>query len=705
MSLTAILNSAVTGLNSSQAALLTTATNIANINTPGFAREKVEFETLVVNGDTAGVQISDIRRVVDEFLLSELRSTISDEKMFATSDVFHARLQALFGTPDENSSLSGKVDAIFEGMGNLPVDPSSVARRVGVLNDLKVFAETVSRLSEQVQTLRKDANFRVGIAVTTANEAIQEIAELNPLIATGIITGDTPNGLLERRDQAVRSLSEILDISTRVDNNGFLIVGTRNGLPLITPDSYFQLDYTTEGTVTSSSRFLQIEAKRYDPVNKILDPIGIAVDHELQSGELRALLDMRDTTLPNIAFELGELAAKMMDQLNRVHNENTTIPAPQIMTGRDTGLLGSDAHGFTGTAVVAIHNADGTVFQNVSIDFDTIGGTVNNMVTAMNTALNPVAGVSFVDGVMTVQAFTPGRSIAVVQDPLIPSDRGGRGFAHFFGLNDLMTADSPAHFDTGLVGTDQHGFTAGQNITLQLLSPSNEVAVEHVEIIAGSTFNDILTSLNAPGALGNFGTFSLDINGALVFTPQPGFKNYRIDVVSDSTLRGGTGVSMGSLFGLGDSIKMDRAKDVKVIDDIYDNPGNLALYRVDLSALPGEKALAPGDPTGALAFQSLQNDKFSFAAAGGLGPVVAELAEYGATILGETALLANRTQQRLISATTLREEIEKRSNEVSGVNLDEELSRMIVYQNAYNASARLIATAQDMLDTLLSVIR
>jgi flagellar hook-associated protein 1 len=705
MTLTSILGSAVTGLNTSQAALLTTATNISNVNTPGYAREKVELENLVVGNTTAGVGIAEVRRVVDEFLLSELRLVSSDEQKLAAAEIFHNRLQALFGQPDENSSLSGTVDAIFDGLGNIPVDPASIARRTGALNDMSVFADTVSRLAEQVQLLRGDADSRIGIEVEAANKLIEHIAEINPLIATEIVRGGEPNGLLQERDRAILQLSEIMDIRARLNENGAMIVSTRNGLPLIDADVYFQLDYTTQGTISSSSRFGKIEAKRYDVVNQTLDPIGVVIDDELTSGTLRGLLDTRDLTLPALASELGELAAKVVDQLNRIHNENSTIPAPQTLIGRNTGLRGPDAHNFTGKVIFSILNPDNTVFANVPIDFSTIGPTINNMIGSLNLALNPAAGVGFTDGVLTVQAITGGRGIAVVQDPTDPSSRGGRGFSHFFGLNDLMEANRPAHYDTGLAGTDLHGFGVGQTIAFEFLSPTNQVAVQHIETIVDSTFDNLFTSMNGPGALGNFGTFSFDANGALLFDPKPGFEGYRLDLVSDSTQRGTTGLSFGGLFGVGAANQMDRAQGVKVIDDIAEDPAKLALGRVDLSAAPGDPALAAGDPTGALAFQNLQNTRIQFQTAGNLGPIVVKLAEYGAAVIGNSALLAEQLDRRLAATRSLREEIETRSNEVSGVNLDEELAQMIVFQNAFNASARMIAAAQDMLETLMSVIQ
>ena len=705
MSLTAILGAAVSGLNTSQAALLTTSTNIANVNTPGYAREKVELENLVVGTTSAGVGIADIRRVVDEFLLTELRLAVSDEEKFKTAEIFHNRLQALFGQPDENSSLSGAIDAIFAGLGNIPVDPTSIARRTGALNDMKVFASTVTRLAEQVQSLRGDADTRIGTAVEAANKLIQQIAEINPLIATEVVRGNSPNGLLQERDRAVRELSEIMDIRARINDNGVLVVGTQNGVPLIEPDLYFQLEYETQGTVSSSSRFGKITAKRFDVINQTLDPVGTIIDDELTSGQLRGLLDTRDQTLPSLAFELGELAAKVVDQLNRIHNENSTIPAPQTLTGRNTGLTTTDAHGFTGTAVFTILNADNTIADSISLDFGAIGPTINHVITVVNAALAPSGGLTLTDGVLTAEAFNPGQGIAIVQDPADPSNRASRGFSHFFGLNDLMEANRPAHYDSGLSSLDFHGFTLGQTVAFQFLSPTNTVAVEHIEVVAGATFNDLFASLNGGGALGNFGTFSFDANGALVFDPQPGFEGYRLDIVSDSTLRGSTGLSFGALFGVGDATRMDRAHGVKLKDEIEIDPAKLALGRIDLTAAPGDPVLNAGDPTGSLDFQNLQNQRIQFASAGNLGPISVKLAEYGAGILGNAALLADQLDRRLTATQSLREEIETRSNEVSGVNLDEELAQMIVFQNSYNASARLIAAAQEMLDTLMAVVQ
>ncbi len=131
MSLDAAMKIAISGMNASQFALANTANNIANVNTPGYARKVVQFENQTAGTDAAGVRISGVTRAIDLFLAREQLVASAQAKRFEAVAIIHDRLQSLLGTPGGNISFTAKLDALLNGIPGLATDPdrASAARR------------------------------------------------------------------------------------------------------------------------------------------------------------------------------------------------------------------------------------------------------------------------------------------------------------------------------------------------------------------------------------------------------------------------------------------------------------------------------------------------------------------------------------------------------------------------------------------------
>jgi flagellar hook-associated protein 1 FlgK len=223
-------------------------------------------------------------------------------------------------------------------------------------------------------------------------------------------------------------------------------------------------------------------------------------------------------------------------------------------------------------------------------------------------------------------------------------------------------------------------------------------------IPAGATsFNGLINTLNA-SSLAQYASFSLDGNGALKVTPTANNAGLQVNVVSDSTARGASQQSFSRFFGLGDHYQADAATSLAVVPNIENNPSQMALATFNQSAAIGQSALTAGDQTGITALEGLQNSNQSFSAAGGLASFNGTLTQYGAAFLSNAGLMSATANGREQDTNALKTELTKRQNDVSGVNLDEELSNMILYQNSYNASAKVISTVQTLYDSLLAIV-
>jgi flagellar hook-associated protein 1 FlgK len=432
---------------------------------------------------------------------------------------------------------------------------------------------------------------------------------------------------------------------------------------------------------------------------------------QVNSGEIRGLLDLRDEKLPALSDQLGEFMSRAAEQLNAAHNASTSFPAPTSLTGRDTGLdLPTALSGFTGKTTVAIVNAAGVVQRRVDVDFD--AGTMSvdggapgaftpaTFLTNLNSSLGALGTASFTGGKLSIAA-TGANGVAMDEGT---SMKAGRAFSHFFGLNDLIRSSGMSTYDTGLQATDNHGFTPGGQIVLRLAQP-NGLPVRDVTVtVPGGSMSNLLTTLNAASTgVGVYGQFSLDANGALTFKGSPPL-DANISVVSDNTQRGAGGPSISQLFGLGVTERSTRA-DRLTIDPIYvANPGKLAFGKLDLSVAAGTPAIRPGDGRGALALSQAGDIATAFQAAGSMGKVSMTVSHYGAEFAGAIGRDAAAAEDRKQAAAAVQTEATARRQSVEGVNLDEELIRLTTYQQAFNASARMVQAAKDLFDTLLGIL-
>lgn len=704
MTLSNILQTAYTGIAASQTAMRSVSNNIANVNTEGYSREQVVFEAQAYGGNVAGVKIGQIRRITDQFLEKAVYTAGADSGRYSIMQQFHDRLQAFIGSSDSDSGLSATMDRIFTSISTLAANASDSVRRQGAIDSLGRFTEEVEALAGQIQALRADASNQVQETIGTINDLLARIHELNPRIVALKVNNGNTSALEEQRAQALEQLSRLIDIRTVDAGNGALHVVTSSGTTLV-DHSLYQLEYASPGTVVPETNFAQIRILSVHTNTGVKTDTGRVLDGDLASGKLKGLLDMRDRDLPAIASALGELARTFTEEINAAHNASSAVPAPASLSGRQTGLLGTDPHGFTGTSTFAVVDSAGKVVASTTIDFDALaGGTIDDVVAAINAGLGGAGTASFVNGRLTIAATAAGNGVAVADDPASPSSRAGKGFSHFFGLNDLITSRYNTTFATGVAATDAHGFAGGGSVHMELRDASNRIIASYtLTMAAGGTFNDILNSLNSPAGLGNYMTFSLDAQGQLVATPKPGYSGAQIHVISDSTSRGGTGVTFNSFFGVDRSAQAKIASGLEVRQDIAANPSRMALARYNTSAAVGETALGIGDQRGAGALLDVSTRTFTFGKAGDLASVSATLSEYMGLLLGDAAMKAQRVDAAGADANALLTTVTQRRDDYSGVNLDEELSNMIVFQNSYNAAARLMTTAKEMYDTLLSV--
>ncbi len=706
MSLNAIINTGTSGLMTAQTQLRVVSDNVANVNTPGYVRKVAEQQSVTSQGMGMGVEVTRIKLATDRFLQAASLNSGSDAARFGVRHELFERVQSLFGDPGASTGFFNQIDAMFAAFAAAAEDSVSGPRRQDALFRVQSLFDESARITGQINAVREDADGRIKSAVEKANNLLAHIEALNVEISRASILQQDASGAESKQSALIEQLSQLMDIRVSVRAVGGVSIRTGSGL-MLAGDGHATLDYARAGAINSESSFDEIW---------ITEPRGVKrslADH-LNSGEIRGLLEVRDREAPAALERLSELMTRIADELNRAHNANSAVPAPNALTGRNVGQsLESALTGFTGTTTIAVTNASGVIVTQAEIVF--AGGTLSingapsspaSFLADLNAQLGGQAVASFSQGRLSISAAAGTNGIAIADDPASPSSKTGRGFSHFFGLNDLISTDRPAIYETGLGLASAHGFTPGESITFRFTDENGAKLRDiNVTVPPGASMADLIDRLNDQAeGVGRFGQFSLDANGALSFTafaqPGPG-----LGVLEDTTTQVPSGVSLTELFGIGGGVRASRGDGFSIRTDIAHNPSRLALAQLNLSAAPGAQALSSGDGRGALALADAGQVASRFANAGGAVGGDISISRYASELAGEIGGKAASARDRQQASLALYTEARARQTAFEGVNLDEELVLMTVYQQAFNASARLIQAASDMYDTLLGMLR
>ncbi len=709
MSLTGIFSTAVSALQTNSAALDAVSSNIANINTPDYARRVVNEQTNATSGQLAGVDIADVERVVNQFLTQQTLSAGAQSAQYTAQSNIFSQVNALLGQVGSGTALTSQLDNVFTALGNASLSPTSSTSQQAVLTALNNFASSISSLSSSISSVQNQADQQVVTDVGSANSFIQQIYSLNQQIQSAVASGNTDSSLLDQRDQAVQSLSNLIGVSTSQQADGALLVSTSDGVNLVGSGTYAQLSYAG-GSLDGS--YAPIQLQNYNPsINQTVGP-SQSLSPDLGSGEIAGLVQMRDGALSGLQQELGNFAQQTSLAFNAQYNANAAYPPPTSLTGRNTGLLSGDALNFTGDTTLSVADPNGNLVSSIAVDFDagtlsvnggpstSIGTTVGSFATALNSALGTNGSASFTNGTLSLSA-TGGNGIVIQDDQITPSSRGGTGFSQFFGLNDLFQSSAPSIAATGLSSADAGGFSNG-TIQMALVSPTGVTGKQAtVSVTSGMTIGDIVSAFNT--AFGGAATFSLSGAGQLIMTPGASNAGATISVTSDSTQRGSTGMSVSALFGLGTQQTVDQAASFSVNPAIAEGDQALAFATPLTPTGPGTAVVAPGDASGLLALEGLSNTQLAFPSAGGLNAQSNTLGNYAASFYQDVATRTQAAQSNATAASDQLTDAQTQQSQVSGVNLDEELSNMVLYQQAYAAGARVLQTADQVYQTLLQI--
>jgi len=706
MSLNSIMNIGVSGLMTAQDQLRVVSDNISNVNTPGYVRKVASQQSLTIGGVGMGVTTGQVTLAADKYLqAASLKATSSSSQSDVTYELLD-QIQAQFGDITDTNNLFNQAATFFSNAAQAAEDPTSNAARQQVLSSLSSFISEGARIGDKIQTIRGDADSRIASDVGSVNDLLKSISDLNSTISAAYVAGQDATGAQTTQMQYIDKLSKLLDVSVSQNANGGVTVRTGSGMYL-TGDQYVTLSYQPQTNVDATTSFNSVVVTGINGEKRDLAD-------NISSGEIKGLMDLRDTSSVAVNDQLNQYMARFADAVNTAHNDASAVPAPSSLAGKNTSLTQAEAmSGFSGTTNLVTLDSSGKMTHQMTVDFDAKtysldGGaavafnpsTFSSDITA---GFGGAATLSFSNGALTFSGNS-GNGVAVVDPASGGATKLGQSFSKFFGLNDLVTSDVPTSFQTGLSATDSHGFTAGSTIGFSLKS-ANGATLNNVSftVPSGGTMADLVNALNDTNTgVGRYGTFSLDTSGQLTFQ---GFGNpaNSLSVTSDGTSRNGTGASFSAFFGIGGNAS-NVAPHLDINQTVYNDPSKLALGTVNLTAPTGQANLLPADGSGGQGLSEAATMQLSFAKTGLNSGGLSTLERYGSDLAGQVGNLAANAETMKESNASLLNEATSRRNAYEGVNLDEELVNLTTYQQGYSAAGRLIQAAKDMYDVLLNMI-
>ncbi|MFC0525410.1 flagellar hook-associated protein FlgK [Pontibacillus salicampi] len=338
------------GMSAQQSALYTTGHNISNANTPGYSRQRVNFEQTSpfppasrnrpeIPGQVgSGVEAGTIERVRESFLDDQFRGENQKVGYYGTKSEALSKMEEIMNEPSEQG-LSKTMDRFWQSLQDLSTQPEDSGTRSQVKQRGVAVAETFNFLSNSLQGIQQDYKNQIKIAEKEINSLAKQIDGLNKQIAEVEPHGYLPNDLYDERDRLVDELSQHVDIKVTtqsssnsslemaqgkytveiVDGSGNAVFG---GQPLVdgAGDTYNELTVNADGVDgsinTMSLGGSTINAENFSSVGKMM---GLIDSYGFEQGGKAV------GTYPEMLETLDNMAFAFANEFNQVHSSGQSL--------------------------------------------------------------------------------------------------------------------------------------------------------------------------------------------------------------------------------------------------------------------------------------------------------------------------------------------------------------------------------------------
>jgi flagellar hook-associated protein FlgK len=328
------LGAGLRALTAARLGMQTAGNNVANANTAGYSRQRVELAASMpfgVNGSYqigSGVDVLGITRITDQGLETRLAMQLG---MVGAAELEHSRysaIEGILGEPD--GGLSGSLANLFGAVGRLGTDPADRALRGGVVQAGTQLSQGFRLASQRLDSLAGGTFDEVRGLVRKVNGHADAVARLNNQIISAEASGAAANDLRDTRAQHVRELGKLLDARTIERSSGSLDVLVGGSL-LVAGDRASGLNVGKDGN------------------NRTKITVGSsAAPTQIREGRIASLLRQESTSLPGITDRLDQLARSTILEWNRLHSTGMPSSGPFGSLTSAYGAIDGDGDGMSG---------------------------------------------------------------------------------------------------------------------------------------------------------------------------------------------------------------------------------------------------------------------------------------------------------------------------------------------------------------------
>jgi flagellar hook-associated protein 1 FlgK len=645
-----LLSIGKTGLYAAQAALSTAGHNITNANVAGYSRQVVVQSTAIAMGGSngfigTGTQVAQVKRYSDEFLNAQVRTAQASSSGLEAYQAQVTQIDNLLA--DSTSGLSPALQDFFSAVQNLTGDDGGVASRASLLTSGDTLAATFKAMDDRLTQIRNGVNTQLTSSVNLINTYANQIAELNDKIGK-LAAGDTlnlPNDLLDQRDQLVMELNKQVKATVMAGDNNSLTVSIGNGQPLVVGSQAFQLAATTSPTDQTRVTIGYVTGNKISPL----------AEDSLPGGALGGVLEFRSKSLDMAQNSLGRLAIALASTVNAQHRLGVDAngnPGGDFFTVAPAEVTKSVFNNPTSTTTVKASVSDPTrlTTSDYKVAFDGTNYNVVRLSDNRKTIINPYPQTTpqTIDGI----DFAITGSAASGDNFLVrPTVNGAGSFKLALTDQSQIAAAAPIATSVPLTNTGTGKISEG-TVDKNYL---------------GSPLASPLT-LSYDGASGTLSGFpagqgvKLTVNGATTSYAAGSTVPFK-DGASYTV--GGMSFTMNGAPGNGDTFQIAPSR-------AAGDTRNAGL----LGDLQSKNILDGGSATYQSAYARLVSD------------------------------IGNKTREVQVNAETSAAQLQQAqaaANNVSGVNLDEEAANLLKYQQAYQASAKVMQISDTIFNALLSI--
>lgn len=634
----------VSALLANQRALSTAGQNIANVNTEGYTRQRVELSTrppqdVGVGFLGNGVQVSNVERIFSQFQIDQIRT--STTAFYQQDNLFRFASQLDNLLANQDSGLQPVLNGLFSGIQDLSNNPASIASRDVLLSNANDFTGRLQILHDRMNDMGTAVSSEIASSVNEINSLAKGIADLNKNIVTVAGSGGQPNDLLDQRDELINQLSELVSVNTVPQTDGTLNVYIGNGQAIVSG---------------VDSQSLSTTRDPYDPsrLNVAFTFGGSTVDinNQINGGKLGGLLQFRSQVLDDGFNQLGRVAVGLTSAINNQHQLGVDL------NGNPGGLLFTDL-----TSTFSVANTNNTVGTDVVYNATV---TDTGILQASDYELS-FDGANYSLTRLSDSAIVGSAgSIAALSAIVSPSE----------GFDISLASGATVNAGDRFLISPTHNAAASAGVAIS--DPRNIAAA--APILAQTTnLGATSTASISPGAVTSGPPVDPNLTQTVTITfTGPG----TYDVTGT-----GTGNPTGVAYSSGSDISYNGWT-----TQISGVPQAGDVFTVQINSN------AAGDNRNSLLMGSIQNlnalENNTLTMQEAFGRLVSSTgaqtrsAEFGAE--AQSVLLGQAIDER---------------QSTSGVNLDEEAANILKFQQAYQASAQIISISNSLFDSILNALR